>query len=100
MRFPGLKTSTYLRKFSINVLKTQYVSTVLKTGIILNNIDNSVRTSQETHYVSATEANRTMPFREANAVHCENYKKQVVHTEPRNTTQLHSPMRLHGVVLT
>jgi hypothetical protein len=34
---------------------------------------NSVRTSQETHYVSATKPNRLMLFRETVAVYCENY---------------------------
>jgi hypothetical protein len=33
---------------------------------------NSVRTSQETHYVSATETNRLMLFGETVAVYCEN----------------------------
>jgi hypothetical protein len=32
----------------------------------------SVRTSQETHYVSATKSNRLMLFRETVAVYCEN----------------------------
>jgi hypothetical protein len=40
---------------------------------------NSVRTSQETHHVSATEPNRLMLFRETVAVYCEN------HTEHTNT---------------
>jgi hypothetical protein len=40
---------------------------------------NSVRTSQETYYVSATETNRLMMFRETVAVYCEN------HTEHINT---------------
>jgi hypothetical protein len=39
---------------------------------------NSVRTSQETHYVSATETNRLMLFSETVAVYCEN------HTEHTN----------------
>jgi hypothetical protein len=38
-----------------------------------------VRTSQETHYVSATKPNRLMLFRETVAVYCEN------HTEHTNT---------------
>jgi hypothetical protein len=33
----------------------------------------SVRTSQETHYVSATKPNRLMLFREIIAVYCENH---------------------------
>jgi translation initiation factor IF-1 len=40
---------------------------------------NSVRTSQETHYVSATKPNRLMLFRETVAVYCEN------HAEHTNT---------------
>jgi hypothetical protein len=40
---------------------------------------NSVRTSQEAHYVSATETNRLMLCRETVAVYCEN------HTEHTNT---------------
>jgi hypothetical protein len=40
---------------------------------------NSVRTSQETHYFSATETNRLMLFGETVAVYCEN------HTEHINT---------------
>jgi hypothetical protein len=41
--------------------------------------ENSVRTSQETHYFSATKPNRLMLFRETVAVCCEN------HTEHKNT---------------
>jgi hypothetical protein len=40
---------------------------------------NSVRTAQETHYVSTTETNRLMLFGETVAVYCEN------HTEHINT---------------
>jgi hypothetical protein len=36
---------------------------------------NRVRTSQETHYVSATEPNRLMLFRETVTVYCENHTK-------------------------
>jgi hypothetical protein len=35
-------------------------------------MQSSVRTSQETHYVSATKPNRLMLFREIIAVYCEN----------------------------
>jgi hypothetical protein len=38
----------------------------------------TVRTSQETHYVSATETNRLMLFRETVTVYCENHTE---HTE-------------------
>jgi hypothetical protein len=34
---------------------------------------NSVRTSQETHYVSATETNRLMLFGKTGAVYCDNH---------------------------
>jgi hypothetical protein len=42
---------------------------------------NTVRTSQETHYVSVTETNRLMLFKETVAVYCEN------HTEHINTVR-------------
>jgi hypothetical protein len=38
---------------------------------------NTVRTSQETHYVSATETNRLMLFREIVAVYCENHTEHI-----------------------
>jgi hypothetical protein len=37
----------------------------------------SIRTSQETHYVSATEPKRLMSFRKKNAVYCENHMKHM-----------------------
>jgi hypothetical protein len=43
---------------------------------------NSVRTSQETHYVSATKPNRLMLFRETVAVYCE---KHTEHTDTLST---------------
>jgi hypothetical protein len=42
-------------------------------------LTDTVRTSQETHYVSTTKTNRLMLFRETVAVCCEN------HTEPTDT---------------
>jgi hypothetical protein len=42
-------------------------------------MQSSVRTSQETHYVSATKPNRLILFKEIIAVYCEN------HTEHINT---------------
>jgi hypothetical protein len=36
-----------------------------------------MRTSQETHYVSATKTNRLMLFREIIAVYCENHKEHM-----------------------
>jgi hypothetical protein len=44
-----------------------------------NSYKNSVRTSQETHYVSATKPNRLVLFIETIAVYCEN------HMEYKNT---------------
>jgi hypothetical protein len=49
-----------------------------KHEFLLNNMS-SVRTSQETHHVSATKPNRLMLFRETVAVYCEN------HTEHTDT---------------
>jgi hypothetical protein len=49
---------------------------------------NPVRTSQETHYFSATEPNRLMPFRETVAVYCEK------HTEHRYSPYLIGNIRL------
>jgi hypothetical protein len=43
----------------------------------------TVRTSQETHYVSVTEPNRSMLFGETVAVYCEN------HTEHTDTVVPH-----------
>jgi hypothetical protein len=37
---------------------------------------NTVRTSQETHYVSATETSRLKLFKETVAVYCENHTKR------------------------
>jgi predicted Zn-dependent protease with MMP-like domain len=45
---------------------------------------NSVRTSQEAHYVSATEPNRLILFRETVAVYCENNTE---HTDIVRTSQ-------------
>jgi UDP-glucose 6-dehydrogenase len=44
----------------------------------------TVRTSQETHYVSATELNRLMLFGETVAVYCENHTE---HTDTVRTSQ-------------
>jgi hypothetical protein len=49
------------------------------TGLHATIYTNSVRTSQETYYVSAAKTNRLMLFRETVSVHCEN------HTEHTNT---------------
>jgi hypothetical protein len=44
----------------------------------------SVRTSQESHFVSATEPNRLILFKETVAVYCENHAE---HTDPVRTSQ-------------
>jgi hypothetical protein len=50
----------------------------------------TVRTSQETHYFSATETNRIMLFGETVAVYCEN------HTEQTDTARIsQETLRLH-----
>jgi hypothetical protein len=54
-----------------------FVLRSLKSEIRVNT--DSVRTSQETHYVTATKPNQLMLFREIIAVYCEN------HTEHLNT---------------
>jgi hypothetical protein len=54
---------------------------------------NTVCTSQETHYVSATEPNRLMLFGETVAVYCEN------HTEHTNTLCGHFSTYLTGNAL-
>jgi hypothetical protein len=50
---------------------------------------NTVRTSQVTHYVSATETNRLMLFRETVAVYCENMER----TDSARTSQETSHLR-------
>jgi hypothetical protein len=46
---------------------------------------NSVRVSQETHYVSATKPNRLMLFREIIAVYCENHTEHISTLHGKNT---------------
>jgi hypothetical protein len=47
------------------------------TGFLFRRLRHSVRTSQETHYVSATKTNRLILFRETVAVYCENHTKHI-----------------------
>jgi hypothetical protein len=56
-------------------------------------VGTSVRTSQETHYVSATEPNRLILFGETATVYCEN------HTEHVNTLCGHFSSYLTGNTL-
>jgi hypothetical protein len=71
------------RTFQHEYIRAVTAFTSLQTLFILVNLKNiymnSIRTSQQTHYVSATKPNRLMLFREIIAVYCEN------HTEQRNT---------------
>jgi hypothetical protein len=46
----------------------------------------TIRTSQEIHYVSGTEANRLMLFRETVAVHCENHTEHTDTVRPSQET--------------
>jgi hypothetical protein len=55
------------KKIMENLPDTSYYNSI---QIIYNN---PVRTSQETHYISATKPNRLMLFRETVAVYCENH---------------------------
>jgi hypothetical protein len=48
--------------------------------ILMIHKKNSVRTSQEIHYVSATKMNVLTPFREISAVYCENHMKYNINT--------------------
>jgi hypothetical protein len=50
---------------------------------------NSVRTSQETHYVSATEPNRLMLFRETVAVYFENHTDHTYTNSVRTSQETH-----------
>jgi hypothetical protein len=43
----------------------------------INMYNNSFRTSQETHYISATKTNRLMMFKEKVAVNCENNMEHI-----------------------
>jgi phenylalanyl-tRNA synthetase alpha subunit len=58
--------------YEYNIFSTYRQFNPLKTEFLLNNI-HSVRTSQETYYVSSTETNRLMLFRETNTVYGENH---------------------------
>jgi hypothetical protein len=58
--------------------------------------NDSVRASQETHYVSITEPNRLMLFGETVAVYCENHTE---HTDTVRTSQeTHNASRVAAVL--
>jgi hypothetical protein len=69
-----------------------FVRTIRNTQIIYKN---SVRTSQETHHVSATKPNRLMLFWETVAVCCENHTE---HTKADGTDNNHRALKPLTVV--
>jgi hypothetical protein len=56
---------------------------------------NSVRTSQETHYVFVTKPNRLILFKEIIAVCCENHKKHINTLRGQNIKIQFVPHRKH-----
>jgi hypothetical protein len=56
----------------------------------------TVRTSQETHYVSATETNRLMLFAETVAVYCENHTEHTDTTVPHRKHITSPPQKRNG----
>jgi hypothetical protein len=67
------------RRATVDVFDPTFTREETEKVKVIQIYKNSVRTSQETHYVSATKPNRLMLFREIIAVYCEN------HTEHTNT---------------
>jgi predicted transcriptional regulator len=65
----------------------------------LPNNKNSVHTSQETHYVSATKPNRLMLSGETVAVYCENHTEHT-DTLPNNKNSVHTSQETHYVSAT
>jgi hypothetical protein len=63
------------RPISINFIRLykQWIVQVVIQQACTAIYTNSVRTSWETHYVSATKLNRLMLFRQTVAVYCENH---------------------------
>jgi hypothetical protein len=53
---------------------TEHINTLCGQNAVCMN---SVRTSQETHYVSIPKPNRLMLFREIIAVYCENHMEHI-----------------------
>jgi hypothetical protein len=56
---------------------------------------NSVRTSQETHYVSATKPNRLMLFGETVAVYCENHTEHISTLSRQNAWSSNGKQAVH-----
>jgi hypothetical protein len=79
----GLVTVVYCLRFETSLFVASYdsqghgggIRSRLHTGEECRDFiyNNSVRTSQETHYVSATETNRSVLFGETVSVYCENH---------------------------
>jgi hypothetical protein len=87
---PYLKGNTLHLRY-----RAQPVNAVWETSRCFceNNTEHTdtVRTSQETHYVSTTEPNRLILFGETVAVYCENHKETHRYSSylTRNTLRLH-----------
>jgi hypothetical protein len=64
-------------KQSLFIVRTIRNTQVHSVGRIYSN---SVRTSQETQYVSATKPNQSMLYEETVAVYCENIRNTQVHS--------------------
>jgi hypothetical protein len=83
-------SSFLLRDFSVVTMRCRWLPTPLAC-FALQIYSVYVRTSQETHYVFATEPNRLMLFGETVAVYCENHTE---HTDTVRTSQeLKSPLQ-------
>jgi hypothetical protein len=68
------KTALFILLTKFDVLSTNaWLVNPLKIEFLHNLYTYSVRTSQETHYVSNTTPNRLMLFGETVAVYCENH---------------------------
>jgi hypothetical protein len=61
--------------------------------------EDSVRTSQETHYISATEPNRLMLLGETVAVYCENRTKHIDSVRTSQETHYVSYIETNRLVL-
>jgi hypothetical protein len=75
------KIDSFLTRLHVTTSQTTVIFTLTLSGLNFFTAlyINPVRTSQETHYVSATKPNRLMLFGETDAVYCEN------HTEHTDT---------------
>jgi hypothetical protein len=67
--------------------RTEHTDTLCRRNAVYIN---SVRTSQETQYISATDPNRLTPFRETVAVYCENHTEHTDTLYGRNAVCINS----------